>query len=64
MIVRAMMIDGRSVTFCARRIALRMASRSCPSIFCVCQPTASKRFFTSSENARRVSPSMEMWLSS
>ncbi len=69
MIVRIAMIEGRAVSACA---ALSAAYSACTSMSppssgstrCTCQPYASYRFSTSSENAVAVSPSMEMWLSS
>ncbi len=69
MIVRIAMIDGREVSACAARSAAYSAWTSTSpfsagSIRCTCQPYASYRFSTSSENAVAVSPSMEMWLSS
>ncbi len=48
----------------AASIALAMAAGSCPSIFCVAQPDASKRLPWSSDTASDVGPSIEIWLSS
>ena len=57
---RALVLGAR-----APRSARRIASASCPSTFgTTCQPYASKRFGVSSVNQPRVSPSIEMPLSS
>ena len=62
MIVRQEIIDGRSVTACAARIASRIASVSCPSISCTCQCAARNRAVWSSDTASPVGPSIEMLL--
>ena len=69
MIVRIAMIEGRAVSSRAARSAVwsactSMSPSAVGSIRWVCQPYASYRASTSSENAVAVSPSIEMWLSS
>ncbi len=69
MIERIAMKEGREVS---SRAASSASYRACTStlplnagsIRWTCQPYASYRLSTSSENAVAVSPSMEMWLSS
>ena len=58
-------IDGRSVAARAASIAAIIASESWPSTLgTTCQPYAAKRRGVSSVNQPRVSPSIEMPLSS
>ncbi len=65
MIERRPMIDGRSRLSRAAASAANSDSTSfASSTVWVCQPYASYRASTSSENATAVSPSIEMWLSS
>ncbi|OPZ34655.1 MAG: hypothetical protein BWY96_03059 [Spirochaetes bacterium ADurb.BinA120] len=58
--VLAITSEGREVSRRAASSAASIASQSCPSILCTCQPQAPKRAPTSSVNTSSVEPSMVM----